>query len=109
MAIKNSLPWSFTITFDEGKARRHGYDPETLYEYVGRSVEPLGNVRVGHGTWQAKDGVDEVEAQCLSLSTLSKQRWVMENISSLVFFEDDQEPNDFIAITRSTNPERICS
>ena len=26
-------PWSFTIEFDENKAKRNGYDIETLYEY----------------------------------------------------------------------------
>ena len=108
-ASTEGLPWSFTVTFDEVKVWNHGYDSDALYECVGKNVESLDNVRVGRGTWQAKEGVDEVEAQCLSLSALSKQRWVMENISSLVFFEDDQEPNGFIAITRRTNPERICS
>lgn len=28
-----NLPWSFTIVFDEDKAKAHGYDVDTLYEY----------------------------------------------------------------------------
>lgn len=32
-------PWSFTIEFDENKAKRNGYDIETLYDYTDQ--EPL--------------------------------------------------------------------
>ena len=40
------VPWHFTIVFDEDKAMRNGYDIHTLYDYVGDTDEPLGNVRI---------------------------------------------------------------
>lgn len=41
-------PWSFTIVFDEDKAKKNGYEVDTLYDYVGKNVEGLGNERVAH-------------------------------------------------------------
>lgn len=34
-------PWSFEIEFDEEEAARNGYDPDELYDCVGRIVEPM--------------------------------------------------------------------
>jgi len=107
-AKANMIPWSFTILFDEGKAQKNGYDVDTLYEYVGKNVERLGTERIGRGTWHVRAGADEVETQCRALSLLSKAGWVMQNIASLTFFEDDDEPHDFLAIVRNVNPERIA-
>lgn len=107
MLKTQETPWSFTIVFDEGKAAKNGYNINELYDYVGKNIEHFGNERVDRGTWRVKKGCDEVEAQCLALSTLSRAKWVMQNISSLTFFEDDAEPNDFLAVVRRRNPERI--
>ena len=98
------IPWCFTIEFDEGKAAGNGYDLETLYDFVGKNVEKYGLTRIGHGTWKAKDG-DEVESQCLSLSLLSNARWVMQNVKSLVAFEDDTDPIDCLEVFRRTDPQ----
>lgn len=99
-----SVPWSFTIEFDEEKAKRNGYDIETLYDYVGRNVEKYGVTRIGHGTWKAKVG-DEVESQCLALSMLSNAKWVMRNVKSLVAFEDDTDAIDCLDVFRKTDPQ----
>lgn len=97
-------PWSFTIEFDEQKARENGYDLETLYEYVGKNVEKYGMTRIGHSTWKAKVG-DEVESQCGSLVMLSNAKWVMQNVKSLIAFEDDTDEIDFLEILCRHFPE----
>lgn len=104
--METKQPWSFTIEFDEGKAAANGYDLDTLYDYVGRNVERYGVTRIDHGTWKAKVG-DEVESQCLALSMLSKAKWVMQNVKSLIAFEDDTDAIDCIEIIRRHNPERL--
>ena len=98
MLAEQGIPWSFTIEFDADKAARNGYDVEKLYDYVGRNVEKkYGLTRIGHGTWKAKEG-DEVESQCLSISLLSRAKWVMQNVKSLIAFEDDTNPIDCLEI-----------
>ena len=50
------MPWSFTIEFDEGKARLGGYDVEELYDCTDRNVSRYGCVRaarVGRG-WRRR-------------------------------------------------------
>lgn len=49
-------PWSFTIEFDEDKAKRNGYDIQTLYDYTDRNVFRYGCVRIAQGTWRAAEG-----------------------------------------------------
>lgn len=39
MAETTMEPWSFTIVFDEDKAKKNGYEVDTLYDYVGKNVE----------------------------------------------------------------------
>ena len=43
MAETTMEPWSFTIVFDEDKAKKNGYEVDTLYDYVGKNVEGLGS------------------------------------------------------------------
>lgn len=62
MAETTMEPWSFTIVFDEDKAKKNGYEVDTLYDYVGKNVEGLGNERIARGTWRAAKGYDEVDA-----------------------------------------------
>lgn len=50
MAETTMEPWSFTIVFDEDKAKKNGYEVDTLYDYVGKNVEGLGNKRIARGT-----------------------------------------------------------
>lgn len=97
-------PWSFVIEFDESKASRNGYDPETLYDYVGRNVETYGLTRVAHNQWRAKEG-NEVESQCLALSMLSNAEWVMQNVKSLTAYEDDTDAIDCLEVFRQTDPQ----
>ena len=47
------VPWHFTIVFDEDKAKRNGYDIQTLYDYTDRNVSRYGCVRIAQGTWRA--------------------------------------------------------
>lgn len=68
MAETTMEPWSFTIVFDEDKAKKNGYEVDTLYDYVGKNVEGLGNERIARGTWRAAKGYDEVDAQTLAIS-----------------------------------------
>lgn len=96
MAETTMEPWSFTIVFDEDKAKKNGYEVDTLYDYVGKNVEGFGNERIARGTWRAAKGCDEVDAQTLAISKLSRQKWVMQNIESLAFREDDDEIYDGI-------------
>lgn len=100
-------PWSFTIEFDEGKAQANGYDVDTLYEYVGKNVEKFGNERVARGTWRAATNSNVIDAQSLAISKLSRQEWVMRNIKSLTFREDDDEICDAIEMFRQVCPERV--
>lgn len=73
MAETTMEPWSFTIVFDEDKAKKNGYEVDTLYDYVGKNVEGLGNERIARGTWRAAKGYDEVDAQTLAISKLSRR------------------------------------
>lgn len=107
MAETTMEPWSFTIVFDEDKAKKNGYEVDTLYDYVGKNVEGLGNERIARGTWRAAKGYDEVDAQTLAISKLSRQKWVMQNIKSLAFREDDDEIYDGIETIRRVYPERF--
>ena len=50
---------------------------------------------------------DEVDAQTLAISKLSRQKWVMQNIKSLAFREDDDEIYDGIETIRRVYPERV--
>lgn len=59
------------------------------------------------GTWRAAKGYDEVDAQTLAISKLSRQKWVMQNIKSLAFREDDDEIYDGIETIRRVYPERV--
>lgn len=107
LKVIEPTPWSFTIEFDEDKAKRNGYDIQTLYDYTDRNVSRYGCVRIAQGTWKAADG-DEVESQCLALSLLSRAGWVMRNIKSMTAFEDDcDEQVDYLDILRRNNPERL--
>ncbi len=100
-------PWSFTIVFDEDKAKKNGYEVDALYDYVGKNVEGLGNERVAHGTWRVAKGYAAIDAQTLAISKLSRQKWVMQNIKSLAFREDDDEIYDGIETIRRVYPERV--
>ena len=98
----------FTVVFDEAKARRNGYDPDVLYEYVGRNVEPMGNVRVGRGTWQVREGADEFRAQAVALSDLVRMRWVMENVESITSYGEDGTSEDYLQVIRDVSPELLA-
>ena len=63
-------PWSFEIEFDEEEAARNGYDPDELYDCVGRIVEPMGNVRTARGSWQAESRENQFGAQCPAVALL---------------------------------------
>ena len=107
METQKSRSWCFSLEFDADKAARNGCDLETLYDSVGRKVEPYGLTRTSQNTWNAKPG-DEVSSQCLALSMPSKTKWVMRNIRSLTVWEDDAEGFDGLEVIRRTNPERLA-
>lgn len=107
METVQKQPWSFTIVFDEEKAKKNGYNIETLYDYVGRNVEKYGLTRIARGTWKAKPD-EEVESQCLALSMLSKMKWVMQNIKSITAFEDDTDEIDYLSVLYRYAPQRLC-
>ena len=88
MAEMEKRPWRFTIEFDDEKAKRNGYNVDDLYDCVGKYAEQMGNVRIGLGTWQAKNRKVQFGAQCPVCATLSKQPWVMQNIKSWRTYED---------------------
>ena len=71
MAEIEKRPWRFTIEFDEEKAKRNGYNVDDLYDCVGKYAEQMGNVRIGLGTWQAKNRKVQFGAQCPVCATLS--------------------------------------
>lgn len=104
--VERRRPWRFEIEFDEQKAKAHGYDVDTLYECVGRNVEPMGNVRVGRGTWQVREGADEVMAQSATLARLVRMPWVMENVASLTSYEDG-EPEDCLSVIGKVSPRLV--
>lgn len=100
-------PWSFEIEFDEEEAARNGYDPDELYDCVGRIVEPMGNVRTARGSWRAESRENQFGAQCPAVALLVKQPWVMENVRSLTTHEDMNEPDgeDHLSVVRRVRPE----
>lgn len=106
MSETPATPWSFTIEFDETKAANNNYDIETLYDCVDENVGRYGLTRIACGTWKAKEG-EEVEAQCLALSILSRAKWVMQNIKSFTVFEDDTDEINYLDILRRHTPERL--
>ena len=108
MSVKEPVPWSFTIEFDAEKAARNGYDIEDLYECVDKNVQRFGLTRLALGTWKANEA-SRVESQCRSLSFLSRQKWVMQNVTSLTAFERSTKPIDYIGIVDDLFPERICA
>lgn len=107
MGVDGGNAWHFTIEFDERKARANGYDPDELYDCVGRIVEPMGNVRTGRGSWQAESRENQFGAQCPAVALLVKQPWVMENVMSLTTYEDMNEPDgeDYLAMARCVRPD----
>lgn len=102
-------PWSFEIEFDEEEAARNGYDPDELYDCVGRIVEPMGNVRTARGSWRAESRENQFGAQCPAVALLVKQPWVMENVRSLTTHEDMNEPDgeDYLSVVRRVRPELL--
>lgn len=102
--------WSFTVEFDEEKAARNGYDVDTLYDYVGKNIEDLGNVRVGRGTWRAsRDVPDRVVAQCAAQARLSQMGWFMQNIGVWTVREGDPSVEyDHLQTIREVSPQLIC-
>ena len=109
MAEMEKRSWRFTIEFDDEKAKRNGYNVDDLYDCVGKYAEQMGNVRIGLGTWQAKNRKVQFGAQCPVCATLSKQPWVMQNIKSWRTYEDMNEPEgeDYLQVIRDISPERI--
>lgn len=106
MAKEKVLPWSFTIEFDEEKVIRNGYTLDTLYEYVDKNVQQYGLTRLDRGTWKANEN-EKVESQCLALSLLSRQPWVMQNIASFKAYENNTNPIDIIEILKKRCPARV--
>lgn len=102
----SAIPWSFTIEFDEAKAKSNGYDVETLYDCADKNVSRYGCIRIARGTWKAADD-DRVESQCLALSLLSRAEWVMGNIKSMTAFEDDTDEIDYLDVLRRYAPHRL--
>lgn len=109
MEAVEKRPWRFTIEFDAEKARQNGYDVEELYDCVGRNVEPRGNVRMSHNTWQAVNRDVQIDAQCAACSLLAGEDWVMKNVKSWRTYEDINEPDgsDYLAAIRRICPELI--
>lgn len=106
MHTYQATPWSFTIEFDKTKAEQHGYDINDLYDCVDENVQRYGLTRLAQGTWKANEQ-DKVESQCLALSLLSKQAWVMHNINSITAYENNTDPIDYVNIVKELFPERI--
>lgn len=109
MDMKKGIPWSFTIEFDEAKARRNGYDIETLYDYVDKNIRHLGIERIARGTWRVGDIRDKVTAQCTALCGLARKVWVMENIKNWSVYEGNPGiGHDYLDVIREVSPELIC-
>lgn len=91
MAEMEKRPWRFTIEFDDEKAKKNGYNVDDLYDCVGKYAEQMGNVRIGLGTWQAKNRKVQFGAQCPVCATLSKQPWVMPIDKAMAVMEKLQQ------------------
>lgn len=102
----DDVPWSFTIVFDESKAQHHGYDINELYDCVDKNVQRYGLTRLAQGTWKANEQ-DRVESQCLAVSLLSKQDWVMQNIASFTVHENGTTAIDYLEIIKEQFPQRV--
>lgn len=102
----DDVPWSFTIVFDESKAQHHGYDINELYDCVDENVQRYGLTRLAQGTWKANEQ-DRVESQCLAVSLLSKQDWVMQNIASFTVHENGTTAIDYLEIIKEQFPQRV--
>lgn len=99
-------PWSFEIKFDEEKAHKNGYDANTLYDYVDKNIMKFGLKRISKFAWKANNN-DKANSQYLALSMLSKQKWVMNNISSILTYEYTDKAIDYLDLIREYFPERV--
>lgn len=77
-----------------------------LYDCVDEKVQRYSVTRLDRGRWKANEQ-DKVESQCLALSLLSKQQWVMDNINSITAYENNIDPIDYVNIVKEIFPERI--
>lgn len=93
-------PWHFELTFDEGKARRSGYDVTELYGCASQIAERFGS-------WHVPEGRPGPTTQCPAVLALVRQPWVMGNAASLVTYEGSGEPEDFLAVVRRMRPELV--
>lgn len=98
------IPWSFTIEFDADKAEKNGYELDVLYDYVEKNIKRYGVTRISHDTWKAEKG-REVESQCPALCKLSDTKWFMQNIKSLVAFENSPAPIDCLEVFRRVDQQ----
>lgn len=99
-------PWSIEIKFDEKKAHKNGFDANTLYDYVDKNIAKYGLKRISKFAWKANDR-NKANSQYLALSMLSKQSWVMKNISSILTYEYSDKAIDYLDLIREYFPERI--
>ena len=98
-------PWHFELSFDEGKARRSGYDVAELYACADEIARRFGNVRDDLGSWHVPEGSPGPTTQCPAVLALARQPWVMGNAASPVTYEGSGEPEDFLAMVRRMRPE----
>lgn len=99
-------PWSFEIEFDEEKANKNGFDANTLYDYVDKNIRKFGLKRISKFAWKANNN-DKANSQYLALSMLSKQKWVMNNISSILTYEYTDKAIDYLDLIKKYFPERV--
>lgn len=99
-------PWSIEIRFDEKKAHKNGFDANTLYDYVDKNIAKYGLKRISKFAWKANEE-DKANSQYLALSMLSKQNWVMNNISNILTYEYTDKAIDYLDLIKEYFPERI--
>lgn len=66
MAETTMEPWSFTIVFDEDKAKKNGYEVDTLYDYVGKNVEGLRKSQLFYLRFPAQFDMSLIPSPCIS-------------------------------------------
>lgn len=99
-------PWSIEIIFDEEKANKNGFDANTLYDYVDKNISNYGLKSISKFTWKAND-LDKANPQYVVLSMLSKQNWVMSNISSILTYKYTGKSINYLDLIKEYFPERI--
>ena len=98
--------WSFVIIFDKKKINKSKYTEDILYDYIDKNVKRYNIKRISQNQWKADEN-NKANSQYNALSLLTKQDWIMKNVKSIIAYENNSKPIDYLAIVKEYFPERM--